>query len=538
MAPYSCASRRHLHPCHCLLVMTMPLLTSCGAASIESEELSSNENQPLWHDNRWTMWPSDDVNVCWESGTYGDSAYSAFRANVESWIRESYGRYTALRITGWGVCPAYSYANGAWSGGTGTIRITVNTATLSAGGTSQHSCNGPGGGGYQTCGPTELTMGSDGVNKFPALDNTGNKRVVLHEFGHALGLNHENDSSSNGDPNSCPRQAPGTGTTFGTPFDQWSIMIPGQCVLYYPDTANSDTLSPWDIVGLQNAFGSKANGQIVGMNNLCINMAYANTPHSPVPDTQWLTAYDCVANPNLYWSLYALKGANSAYYGLKARDYAGYAYWDAQTHANGQQLRTNASNDSLDQAFIFSDIKIIGMGNLCLDVPWDDRHEGQNVWLWSSNENSDAQRWTLRQVNGYYQLVSGHSNYCLQAAVPGGSLTLSACSSNSSAQLFSLAYGRIRLANYTNSCIGALPAVPGNGTNVGITSCRTSIPPAGSYDELTRQAAQRWYVTGALRLSSNGKCVDVDNTGGARVGSIIQLWGCSRGANQTWDFHF
>src|SRR6185503_12590370 len=80
---------------------------------------------------------------------------------------------------------------------------------------------------------------------------------------HALGFSHEFDRPENWPPE-CKLGVLAEGNTFGTAFDPLSIMNYSYC------DGPGVGLSPWDVVGIQNAFGRKPAGSIVGFRDNCV----------------------------------------------------------------------------------------------------------------------------------------------------------------------------------------------------------------------------------------------------------------------------
>jgi hypothetical protein len=223
------------------LRLTLALLVAligaqaCGPASSDDQRVSSSALS-----QGGTLWPSGVVPVCYSTAD-GNNQTLLSRAKSDL-TTIGWEAIANVRYTGWGPC-------GSSGPPTGAVRVHF-----------KHGSNGltsilgyPGGGNF-----TDVTLVDD--------DTTGNhfQYEVLHEFGHAIGWEHEQQRPDNYGSSGyvyCSQVQRGQGedthALVRTPyFDRQSIM--SYC------TGWPQNLSPGDVAGAQIAYGKKyevVNGQ-------------------------------------------------------------------------------------------------------------------------------------------------------------------------------------------------------------------------------------------------------------------------------------
>jgi hypothetical protein len=282
-------------------------------------------------------------------------------------------------------------------------------------------------------------------------------------------------------------------------------------------------MSPWDVVGLQRAYGRKPDLSVVGAGNKCVDLENPAVPAMPSGPTR-LQAYACLGNANQQWIRSSMGTLVAWQYG------SGYGTMDVQwgNSADGTPLWNWTYNGSSAQVWRWSGVEIVGMGDLCLDVPGASFYAGAPVQLYPCN-GSSAQLWDLEPPNAAGRIRSNaHPELCL-SATGTSALTLQTCLADAS-QAWTLYHGRIQVprSGVSADCIDVAGANPASGTRVGRYGCRPDS------DDL--RYAQLWYARGAIKGLA-GKCVDA-GLGRVDYGTAIQLWSCNGGANQTWDLHF
>ena len=175
-------------------------------------------------------WASVNIYVCWENP---DSTYSDEMTLVRKSITDSWEAASQLRFTGWQKCAAQNRG----------IRILIDDS-----------------------GPHTKGLGRrlDGVANGMVLNFTFNnwssscksmrdsciKSIAVHEFGHAIGFEHEHNRPER--PGECQEAPQGSnGTVLLTPYDPDSVM--NYCNPVYN---NNGILSRYDKQGVQSIYGS------------------------------------------------------------------------------------------------------------------------------------------------------------------------------------------------------------------------------------------------------------------------------------------
>lgn len=171
------------------------------------------------------------------------------RAALRNYFRETVERtwltHANIEVVNWGDCPITAANKHDAAALTNRIMVTFGPSDTSGVGKSSTQ-------------PTFLSLNWKAMNAVEIRD--AHRPNLIHEFGHALGYHHEwrrvdwtlpeqpdyaDDPNLNGD-------VLGTGAN-----DLNSIMD-------YSSGPSTFELSAWDIIGVQNAYGRKSSGSLVG----------------------------------------------------------------------------------------------------------------------------------------------------------------------------------------------------------------------------------------------------------------------------------
>jgi hypothetical protein len=452
-------------------------------------------------------WPANEfgvheIPVCFEPEALAHPEFASLQARVRRAANTSWARVANIVFKGFGAC-----------GTSARIQIHVREAGSSTGGKI----------GYQGEGEHSY-IGLVDKDWYGPIDEQrwDFEGAVVHELGHNLGFQH--DFSRPDWPAEyeelyeagCRPRGTTNGDTLGTPVDVRSIMVSSYC-----GTREEPWLSPWDIVGVQNAYGRKGRGMIVGRDNQCVDI-----PGGSPENGEDLQVYHCHGGYNQRWRWQLNKQLNPTAFpssGL-TMDVAGGS--DAGNRAP-VQVYTEKDPATANQQFSFSSVELVGIGDFCVETSSSDSTRVQIATC----DGGSNQRWELVPVGilsseSLFSIKQG--SQCLEvtdsSTEPRTLLKLTSCFPR--AALFS--WGATGALEWSGMCVDVRGGDPVEGARLQIYSCKS--------DSDVGVANQRFHVRGQIRALN--RCLDI--RGGVGVNNAaLQIYDCktSNNANQIWEYY-
>jgi hypothetical protein len=472
---------------------------SGGGIGAEAEGDLGQSEQQL--NQGYPLWPGGNVPVCFTQATVNRADFAGLRDRMRDNVQKTWMRAAKLDIWGWDqTCGANT--NG---------KVVIEFKSNADGSWPCYGAPGQTGNpGYHSGSATNLCVNAVDPN----FDG-----ISVHEMGHAIGMGHEHDR--NDWTSGCMPQGnePSDISYFGTPAnDTASIMEWAYC-----NNGPSFMLSPWDTVGIQNAYGRKAPGSLQN-NGLCLDV-----PNGVYVQGQGMQLFDCQGGANQKWRGYGDGSMNAP--GLPP------SYLDVRGAGGaGSVVQIYAKNTpvSSNQNWQFVSTQIKTIGDLCIDVPGPNYQVGQTLQQYACNGGNN-QKWNVLRVDSAtvrFQSV-GNTNLCIASptgAVSGSLLTLQTCNSGDTKQRFSLtAAGEIKSGGY---CWDMQWGDVSNGRLLQLFSCKTPTDPTQNYGK----ANELFYFQGPVKSGLGTYLSGASNTPKAHDAVTVQSGGTA--AKMTWDYYF
>lgn len=494
----------------------LPMACDDGAATTEETTVETSEGALL---RRGAPFPNAKVRVCWELAGNGVAQASSNPnfANLSRWVREEvengWGAASGLTFTDWTDCPTTNFNQlSGW--------VAIHFESCKGGNTSI---------GFFSNQWTRMRL--DDTCPTAAGGTTFNeadfRAEALHEFGHALGFDHEVNRDDRPADDGCLNQYPIIpGGVKVTNYDVKSIMDYSYC-----SAASSRKLTPWDTVGIQAVYGRKHTQAIAGVGGRCVNIPNASSALGTP-----LQIFDCVNTSvasNDRWARSAAGNLNATLSGGVVRSInvpngdpnVGLTIW-------------SDVESSVNEHFDFKGVELHGLGGLCVTSSQPTNGAvlrmvgcdagGNSKWDWEKIASAAPSRNNRFRLSG--------TNFCINVpnavAVNGEGLQLFACGTPAfDNELFSVtSRGEIKtLPNPSALCM--------SGENDNVDSLNRVV--SATCGSSTAKRRQQFNISGPIKWAGdNGKCMDVANAVSFN-GAALQLHSCVAGArNELWDYYF
>ncbi len=511
-----------IHPAARALPLAALLAAGCGLAEDEpAKDYDFSVAEEGLYGNRDKFWPNagtgrTDIHVCWVNPNSAPGATAAARA---AWrddrrraVEESWGRNARINFYGWdGTDPVGNPTSCANSSATGAHIVICTLPTDSR-------CPA-----LPASQAVAVAINSDGPVVSVRSNPNHPPSVMVHEFGHGLGLYHAEERPDAPDISTgpCAKQSfPNSDPVLYGAYDRDSIMS------YCSPPTGAPWLSANDVAGIQRAYGRRITGSLVTPRGNCAAARHAVGPGDRAftwdcdeanNDQRWHD--DPTTSNGDAWNLYIGGVTTSTKHCLAAT-----------SATSGAAVQLGACTTSTD--WRLERMFLRGFGGRCLDLPGGNTAVGTPLQVWACGALGGAnQRWSRTRAG---QIRYGTTDRCARVGA-NGRLELGICNTADAAQLFTFNASQIRPTGNQGVCLDVIgpsdaqftsgQGLLTDGAQVQVFAC----------SGLTLN--QKWAFSGGLRHDGNASlCLARGSDGN---GSALSLASCS-GADetQTWDFCF